>query len=97
MRFRPWPHPEPRSGLCYPARLEPHRIVDLQNLVEGYDGLAVLRTKDSALGIVEFWVSPTMQQDFEDFLNTTKRDLELVAGPPQAIDMQQVLSELPKR
>ncbi len=97
MRFKPMPHPEPRSGLCYLARIEPHRIVTLQNLVEAYEGLAVLRTKDSALGIVEFWVSPTMQTDFEDFLNSTKAELGLVFSTPRPIDMEHVLSELPKR
>src|SRR5690606_3114748 len=50
-------HPEPRAGLCYPAQVHPSKIGLLVSLVEAYDGLAVVRTKDAAAGIVEFWIS----------------------------------------
>jgi len=46
-------------------RVEPARIVDLHALLEGYDDLAVLRTLDPAAAIVEVFVSPGAEGEFE--------------------------------
>ena len=43
----------------------PDRIVDLHCLIEGYDDLAVMRTLDAAAGIVEIFVSPGSEEEFE--------------------------------
>jgi len=85
--MKPWnDHPEPRAGLCYPARIAPSKIGLLVSLVEAYDGLAVVRTKDAAAGIVEFWISPLMQQDFESFLTAAREQLGLIAAQPYVVD-----------
>lgn len=81
--MKPWnDHPEPRAGFCYPAQMPPSKIGLLVSLLEAYDGLAVIRTKDAAAGIVEFWISPLMQQDFESFLSYAREELGIVAGQP---------------
>ena len=46
-------------------RLEPARIIDLHTFIEGYDDLAVLRTLDAAAGLVEVFVSPGSEAEFE--------------------------------
>jgi hypothetical protein len=46
-------------------RLAPAQIVDLHALIEGYDDLAVLRTLDAAGGVVEVFVSPGSEGEFE--------------------------------
>jgi hypothetical protein len=46
-------------------RVEPAQIVDLHALLEGYDDLAVLRTLDAAAAIVEVFVSPGAEEEFE--------------------------------
>jgi hypothetical protein len=46
-------------------RLAPAQIVDLHALLEGYDDLAVLRTLDGAAGIVEIFISPGAEEEFE--------------------------------
>jgi hypothetical protein len=46
-------------------RLEPERIVDLHALLEGYDDLALLRTLDAAAGLIEVFVSPGAEEEFE--------------------------------
>lgn len=74
-------------GLIYPARLEPDKIGLLVMLVEGHEGLAIVRTKDPALGTVEFWVSPLMQAVFEDFLTALHAELGVMAGPPRIADV----------
>lgn len=80
-------HPQPLAGLCWRAQLDPSLIGHLVALVEAYDGLAVLRTKDKAAGIVEFWVSPLMQQDFEEFLAAARTELGMVAVGPTVPDV----------
>jgi len=46
-------------------RLAPAQIVDLHTFIEGYDDLAVLRTLDAAGGVVEVFVSPGSEGEFE--------------------------------
>jgi hypothetical protein len=46
-------------------RLAPAQIVDLHCFLEGYDDLAVLRTLDAPAGIVEVFVSPGSEEQFE--------------------------------
>jgi hypothetical protein len=46
-------------------RLDPARIVDLHALLEGYDDLALLRTLDAAAGLIEVFVSPGAEEEFE--------------------------------
>ena len=46
-------------------RLDPARIVDLHSLIEGYDDLALLRTLDATAGLVEIFVSPGAEEEFE--------------------------------
>jgi hypothetical protein len=76
----------------YRARVEPNEIGYLVSLVEAHEGLAVVRTKDAALGIVEFWISPLMRQDFESLLEALKQELGIRAEPPQIMDIQKLES-----
>ena len=46
-------------------RLEPARIVELHALIEGYDDLALLRTLAAPAGLVEVFVSPGAEDEFE--------------------------------
>lgn len=78
---RDWKADAERSGsLCYEARLKPGEIGYLCAITEAHEGLAVIRTKDEALGIVEFWVSRSMREEFEDFLRGVKRELNITVG-----------------
>ena len=86
--MKPWnDHPEPHGGLGYVGQINPSLIGYLVMLVEAYDGLAVIRTKDAAAGIVEFWISPLMRQDFESFLEAAREELGLVAKGPTVLDV----------
>ena len=64
-------------------RLDPGRIVDLHALIEGYDDLALLRTLDAAAGLVEVFVSPGSEGQFERLRQALGREglaTTLVAG-----------------
>jgi hypothetical protein len=55
-------------------RVEPAQIVDLHALLEGYDDLAVLRTLDPAASIVEVFVSPGAEEEFEQLRQALGRE-----------------------
>ncbi len=90
-------HPQPTAGLCYLAHVEPQHIGYLVSLVEAHEGLAVVRTKDAALGIVEFWISPLMQKDFEGLLTALKHELGVNAGLPEVQDIERLDGGLTKQ
>jgi hypothetical protein len=59
------PQAAPTDATRVLLRLAPAQIVDLHTFIEGYDDLAVLRTLDAAEGIVEIFVSPGSEGEFE--------------------------------
>ena len=87
-------HPEPRAGLCYTARVPVHEIGFLVSLVEGHEGLAIVRTKDETLAIVEFSISPLMQSDFESLLSELTRELGMTVAQPISMSVAALESEV---
>lgn len=77
--FRP---DQPSRGLVYRACVEPRNIGYVGALCEGHDGLAVLRTKDQKLGMVEFWVSSFQRADFEEFIAALGREIHINVAEP---------------
>jgi hypothetical protein len=59
------PQTAPTDATRVLLRLAPAQIVDLHAFIEGYDDLAVLRTLDAPAGIVEVFVSPGSEEQFE--------------------------------
>lgn len=49
-------------------RVDPKRIVLLKSLLEGYEGLVVVRTADPKEGVVELLVSPDFVEEMEGIL-----------------------------
>jgi len=64
-------------------RVDPKRIVDLKSLLEGYEGLLVLRTRDPDTGIIELLISPDFHMDVQGILKnlSTSIWMEPVPGP----------------
>lgn len=59
------PHSAPTDATRVLLRLAPAQIVDLHAFIESYDDLAVLRTLDAGAGLVELFVSPGAEEQFE--------------------------------
>ncbi len=59
------PQAAPADAVRVLLRLVPSQIVELHCFIEGYDDLAVLRTIDADEGIVEVFVSPGSEEQFE--------------------------------
>ena len=59
------PQAAPADATRVLLRLTPAQIVELHCFIEGYDDLAVMRTLEAAEGIVEVFVSPGSEEEFE--------------------------------
>lgn len=72
------------SGDCllYRGQVPSENIAFLVSLVEAHEGLAIVRTKDARAGKVEFWVTPEMREDFDDFVRHTAASLRLGVDAP---------------
>lgn len=81
--MRAWNNHPALPPLLYRARVEPAQIHHLCCLTEAHDGLAVVRTKDDKLGIVEFWVSPLMQPVFEEYVRALADEIGITIAPPR--------------
>ncbi len=84
--MRPWNDFPQNAELCCQARIEPEEIGYVCALVEALEGLAIIRTKDKALGIVEFWISPAMKADFAGFLAGLAREISISIGTITKLD-----------
>ncbi len=75
-------YPE-EAELVYEARVAPADIHYVCSITEAYEGLAVVRTKDEKVGIVQFWVPTCLQTDFEEFLARLSEEIPLSVGAPR--------------
>ena len=64
-------------------RIEPKKIILLKTLLEGYEGLIVVRTADPKQGIIQLLISPDFPDDVKNILADLGRHIwmEKVAPP----------------
>lgn len=72
--------------LVYEAHVDPRQIHYVCCTTEAYEGLAVVRTKDEKLGIVQFWVPGRLRSDFEEFLHHLSKEIALRVAAPRHHD-----------
>jgi hypothetical protein len=58
-------------------RTSRQNIVRLCTLLEGYEGMAVLRTIDAAQGLLELLVAPAFQRTVQQILRALSDEMEL--------------------
>ncbi len=54
-------------------RADPKRIVQIKSVLEGYEGLVVVRTADPKEGVVELLISPDFVEEMEEILSDLAR------------------------
>ena len=59
--------------LIWYYRVDPRRIVLLKSMLEGYEGLVVVRTADPKEGVVELLVSPDFVEEMGEILEDLSR------------------------
>ena len=56
-------------------RVDPKRIVLVKSMLEGYEGLVVVRTADPKQGVVELLISPDFVEELGEILEDLSRQI----------------------
>lgn len=66
-------------------QLAPEKIAELIFILEGEDGIAVVRTLDSDRGIIEVLIAPDLEKDFDQIIQSLSPEIELkeISKPPE--------------
>lgn len=59
------------------ARIPPDEIFYVNAVVESYEGIGIVRTRDPHVGIIEFWVIPEFRGTFEALLDDLREEIEI--------------------
>jgi len=62
------------------VRMEPREIVMLDNIIDGYDGLAIVSTGKSGTGEVTVHVTPDTYDDVMDILRNLPWEVTILAA-----------------
>jgi hypothetical protein len=62
-------------------RLRRNDIAYFKFIIESYEGMAVVRTKDPGEAIVELMVAPGWEKDVEEVLEGLRREISIEALP----------------
>jgi hypothetical protein len=63
-------------------RLHRRDIAYLKFIIECYEGMAVVRTKDSHEAVVELMVAPGWERDLEEVLEGLRKEIRIEPLPP---------------
>ncbi len=69
-RFSSIPKYNSGDTITYQVTVKPEEICYIQGLMEAYEGIAAIRTRDAQKALIEFWVSPNQIDIFEKFLHS---------------------------
>jgi len=66
------------------ARIPPDEIGYVGAVVESYEGIGIVRTRDPDMGIIEFWVIPEFRDVFEALIEELRAEIgvEILIIPP---------------
>jgi hypothetical protein len=59
------------------ARIPADEIGYISSIVESYEGIGIVRTRDPQYGIIEFWVIPEFRSDFDALLRDLRNEMEI--------------------
>ena len=59
------------------ARIPPEEICYVNAVVESYEGIGIVRTRDPQVGIIEFWVIAQFRTEFEALLEDLRQEIEV--------------------
>jgi hypothetical protein len=59
------------------ARIPPGEICYVSALIESYEGIGIVRTRDPQVGIIECWVIAEFREVFEAVLEELREEIEV--------------------
>ena len=60
-------------------RVRRQDIAFLKFIIESYEGMAVIRTKDAREAVVELMIAPGWEKDFEEILEGLSKEIRIEA------------------
>lgn len=67
----------PPDSLIVQARVRACELAFLNAVIDAYDGIAVMRTLDHRLALIEFSVAPDFYEDFREIVTDLEQQLDL--------------------
>jgi len=64
-------------SVLWRLRIKPHEMALFKFILEGYDGIAMMRTLDPIRGIICLHVSPGCEQEAIDLLNSLQSEITI--------------------
>lgn len=68
-------YPAPNESLIYVAQIPPAEIAFVNSVIESYEGIGVVRTRDQHRGIIEIWVMDWAREAFEKIVEDIVREV----------------------
>jgi len=84
MRYKKYP-PFKGDVHIFVAATDPKEIGYINSIMESYEGMSLVRTRDGKQGIIEFWVAPDFLDVFHQVLRSlsTELPITLVSTEPE--------------
>jgi hypothetical protein len=76
MRSRDYP-PFKGDVRIFVAATDPKEIGYINSIIEGYEGMGLVRTRDERQGIIEFWVAPDFIDLFHQVFQSLRTELPI--------------------
>jgi len=70
--------PDKAEGFQMVLKVAPSDIDFLTRIIEALDGMGMVSTVDSALGLVVIWTTPDTQSDILEILDSFPRPIEIL-------------------
>ena len=87
MRYKKYP-PFKGDVQIFVAATDPKEIGYINSIIESYEGMGLVRTRDERQGVIEFWVAPDFLDLFHQVLRSlsTELPITLVSTEPENYD-----------
>lgn len=84
MRYRKYPVFKGDVRI-FVAATDPKEIGYINSIIEGYEGMGLVRTRDERQGIIEFWIAPDFVDLFHQVFHSlsTELPISLVNAEPE--------------
>lgn len=84
MRYKKYP-PFKGDVQIFVAATDPKEIGYINSIIESYEGIGLVRTRDETQGVIEFWVAPDFLDLFHQVLHSlsTELPITLVSTEPE--------------
>ena len=67
--------PAPQEPIIYLVQIPPGEIAYVNSVIEAYEGLGIVRTRDQARGVIEIWIMRWGDDIFKRIVQELSKDI----------------------